>query len=771
MVVRLLADARVVPRSAGRAWVATQTAVLLAIAGLMLTACPTMPRCSAASCALGCCSSSGSCESGTGSSACGRGGAACSSCDFSQTCEQGVCRTSVGSGGGFATAGGFVGGGSTAGGVAGGGSGQGLSVVPLALDLSACPTLSVSGAPLVGVTPAEGFITIVNPSSGSVSRELSLTGSGAAGFSIVQLFADGGTWPTALPETLSFAQGTSTLRVLWSPPTRASLGAVLRFDDKNPATSSDETVTLIGNALQLPDAPTLETGVALPDGGFTVCDQGSIFVDCELGFPLTQFETAVTKKIRIRNKGCPALKLTSITVGSDTLGTQSPDFKLISPASPSTAAPLSLNKADGTDTIEATIEFKPTDTGPGNETKSGFIVVDSNDPVNLAPISAPGVLSVRGEGLRPAISAVPLSCDYSRQSDTCGNSPKIAGRARFVLRNDGNAPVRISDVRFKSSGLATSGQNGRFNLAINPTGTTINPGLSITLEVTHNDMPLFVIDQLQLKSVFVAGNIPSGDVPFALFGGRQPCLDTIGEVNFNNPQTPISAQSFFIGNTRRLADGGTDSSQCGTLVINQVGIDPSPFFSIINPRIAPNTQVPPGMRFETAIQYNRPPSGGMQVAKLKVISNDPFFGPPLGTKEVNIISASAFDPPPIAVLKGCVPAMLINDPNCSVSGTESQMTVQLSTITQMPKTITVSGFDSTDSDGMTIGKPREYRFQLLSPFPPGASAMSLAPNTRGMADRAVLTLAGPGLYRINLTVWDGRGQQGQPVSLNVNVVP
>jgi hypothetical protein len=746
----------------------TQVAVLLVMAGLTLTACPTTPRCSAASCALGCCSSSGRCESGTGASACGRGGAACSSCDLSQTCEQGVCRTSGGSGGGFTTAGGFVGGGSTGGGVAGGVSGQGLSVVPLALDLSACPTLSVSGAPLVGVTPAEGFITIVNPSSGAVSRELSLTGSGAAGFSIVQLFADGGTGPTALPATLSFAQGTSTLRVLWSPSTRASLGAVLRFDDKNPATSSDETVTLIGNALQLPDAPTLETGVALPDGGFTVCDQGSSFVDCELGFPLTQFETAVTKKIRIRNKGCPALKLTSITIGSDTLGTQSPDFKLISPASPSTAAPLSLNKADGTDTIEATIEFKPTDTGPGNETKSGVIVVDTNDPVNMAPISAPGVLSVRGEGLRPALSATPTSCDYSRLSDGCGNAPRIADRARFIVRNDGNAQVRISEVKFNSSGLATSGQNGRFNLGMNPTGTTINPGMSITLEVTHNDMPLFVIDQLQLKSVFVAGNIPSGDVSFALFGGRQPCLDTIGEVNFNNPQTPVSAQSFFIGNTRRLADGGTDSSQCGTLVINQVSIDPSLFFSIINPRIAPNTQVPPGMRIETAIQYNRPPTGGMQVAKLKVTSNDPFFGPPVGTKEINLISASPFDPPPIARLKGCVPSMLINDPNCTF-GAQGQMTVQLSQLTT--RTLTVSGFDSTDFNGVTTGRPSEYRFQLLAPFPQGASAMSIAPNTRGTADKAVLTLTGPGLYRVSLTVWDSRGQQGQPVSLNVSVVP
>ena len=108
-----------------------------------------------------------------------------------------------------------------------------------------------------------------------------------------------------------------------------------------------------------------------------------------------------------------------------------------------------------------------------------------------------------------------------------------------------------------------------------------------------------------MKSVFVANSgIPSGDVSFALFGGRQPCLDTVDEVNFNNPSTPMSAQSFFVRNTRRLADGGTDSSQCGTLVINQVGIEQSMFFSIIDPKIAPNTQVPAGMRVDVALKQS-----------------------------------------------------------------------------------------------------------------------------------------------------------------------
>jgi len=642
-----------------------------------------------------------------------------------------------------------------------------------AIDFTACPSKDEMGGTVRDVFPDSEPVVLSNQTGKAPAKaKFTFSGNDADAFQLRVSQGDGGAFTVvATPYELDIGTGEElTFEVAFAPKKKGAQSATLTIDDQDPETKTDPVVTLIGTGLDLPSQPTLETGVQMEDGGFTVCEQGSIFTDCELGFPLVQFETAVTRKIRIKNKGCPALKVTSIKVALDTIGTESPDFKLVSPASPSTAAPISLNKADGTDVIEATIEFKPTDTGPGNETKSGYIIVDSNDPVNMAPISAPGVMSLRGEGLRPALSATPSSCDYSRQSDNCGNSPKIADRARFVVRNDGNAQVRISEVKFKSSGLATSGQNGRFNLVTNPTGMTINPGLSLTLEVTHNDMPLYVIDELTVKSVFVAGDVPSGDVSFALFGGRQPCLDTVDEVNFNNPQTPMSAQSFFIGNTRRLPDGGTDSSQCGTLVINQVGIEQSQFFSIIDPKIAPNTQVPAGMRVETAIQYNRPASGGMQVGKLKVISNDPFFGPPAGTKEINIISASPFDPPPQGVLKGCIPAQINVDPNCSM-GTESQMTVQLSMITQNPKTLIVSGFDSTDSDGQTMGKPTEFRFQLLPPFPQGATAMSIAPNTRSMADRAVITLNGTGLYRVSMTVWDSRGQQGQPVSLNVNVIP
>lgn len=639
-----------------------------------------------------------------------------------------------------------------------------------ALDFTACPARSDND---MDVFPDAEPVVLVNGGKAPAKAKFTFGGSDANAFQLRIKGGDAGAFtvvPTPYELDIS-VQEEVTFEVAFKPRKKGAHSATLTIDDQVAETTMDPVLTLIGVGLDLPAQPTLETGVQLEDGGFSVCEQGSIFTDCELGFPLVQFDTAVTKKIRIKNTGCPALKVTSIKVALDTVGTESPDFKLISPASPSTAAPISLNKADGTDMIEATIEFKPTDTGPGNETKSGYVIIDSNDPVNMSPIAAPGVLSLRGEGLRPALSATPSACDFSRPSDLCGNNPKIANRARFTIRNDGNAQVRISEVKFKSTGNASGGQNGRFTLAMNPQDTMINPGNSITLEVIHQDQPLYVIDELQLKSVFVNGNIPSGDVSFALFGGRQPCLDTVDEVNFNNPMTPMSAQSFFIHNRRRLPDGGTDASQCGDLIINQIGIEQNQFFTIIDPKIPPGTRIAAGgMPAETAIQYNRPPSGGMQVGKLKILTNDPFYGPPAGTKEINIISSAPFDPPPTGILKGCIPAQLINDPNCQF-GMESQMTVQLSMITQMPKTLTVSGFDSTDFDGTTMGKPTEYRFQLLQPFPQGASAMSITPNMRGMANKAVLSLPGTGLYRVSMIVWDSRGQQGQPVSLNINVVP
>lgn len=98
------------------------------------------------------------------------------------------------------------------------------------------------------------------------------------------------------------------------------------------------------------------------------------------------------------------------------------------------------------------------------------------------------------------------------------------------------------------------------------------------------------------------------------------------------------------------------------------------------------------------------------------------------------------------------------------------MTVSLASLLT-PRSVLVSGFDSTDFDGTTTRRPAEYQFRLMNPIPAGASASSLSPNTRGAADRATLMLPGPGLYRVQLQVWDSAGQPSMPVNLNINVTP
>ncbi len=79
------------------------------------------PRCDAMTCATGCCSAAGTCESGFGTQ-CGRGGAQCVTCSVAETCSFGTCAPiSRGNGGGTAGVGGGTAG--VGGGTAGVGGG------------------------------------------------------------------------------------------------------------------------------------------------------------------------------------------------------------------------------------------------------------------------------------------------------------------------------------------------------------------------------------------------------------------------------------------------------------------------------------------------------------------------------------------------------------------------------------------------------------------------------------------------------------------------
>jgi hypothetical protein len=91
--------------------------LLLGFSASFFTGCP-MNTCTAASCPLGCCDTTGRCQT-SANKTCGRNGAACASCSGFDTCVSGVCMGSN-SGAGQATGGGFPG-------TGGGASGMGYA--------------------------------------------------------------------------------------------------------------------------------------------------------------------------------------------------------------------------------------------------------------------------------------------------------------------------------------------------------------------------------------------------------------------------------------------------------------------------------------------------------------------------------------------------------------------------------------------------------------------------------------------------------------------
>jgi hypothetical protein len=227
-------------------------------------------------------------------------------------------------------------------------------------------------------------------------------------------------------------------------------------------------------------------------------------------------------------------------------------------------------------------------------------------------------------------------------------------------------------------------------------------------------------------------------------------------MNFNNPVDEYTAQTLLIKN----------GAGCGTLIVNQVSIDSNPFFTLIEPLVPPNTQVPPGGQVEATVQYRRPPSGGMQIGTLRVKTNDTDYAGPQ-YKIVQLFSQSPLDQVPVATISACTSAELVNDPQCRMGSTSSK-TVNLSMLS--PKVITLSGILSTDDNMVS-----QYRFKLLPPLPPGVTTANLMNHdTQITSPTTTLTIpdGSTGLYRISLEVWDNRGQKSgnTPVML-LNVYP
>lgn len=615
---------------------------------------------------------------------------------------------------------------------------------PTAAAFNACPTKDENNQTVPDVFPDVQKITVENRSKTGGALKLSIAGTDAKYFTI----------GTSVPTSVG-ALGSVEIPVSFSPDKKGDLKAELTIDDGADGTTNPK-VTLIGTGVNLPAQATLQTGPQKKDAsGFYLCEEGATLEQCTLEFPDTLYGQSKTLQLKIRNTGCPTLKITGLSIGSFRGDTQG--FTIDSPAQlPSATSPILLNSADGTQEITVTVRFTPTDDNSGNTDRSAYLTILSNDKVYGDGSAQPARIGLTGQGVKPSIYATPTYCDFSNASDLCGFSSAQAAhdKARFRVTNDGNATVTLSKVSFGSTG-STSGTNGRFTVSQNVAGQTLAPGASATLEVTHTDMPLYVSDSLTVEAT-LAGQ-PAGSATMLVYGGKKPCLSTTpaDQLTFMDPTDELTAQTITIQN-------GTN---CGQLVLSQVSIDQNPFFSLIDPLLGPNTQVAPGTSVTAVVQYKRPTSGGMQLGTLRIASNDSDFGPPQG-KLVQLYSKSPLDQVPVAALTACKPSDLTGDPTCA-KGFTAAFSASLAGLN--PAQITLSGATSTDD-----GSVAQYRFTLLPPFPSNVTSAALANHATTISSKTtVLTIPSGaiGVYRVSLEVWDNRGQKsGNTPVMSLNIV-
>ncbi len=621
---------------------------------------------------------------------------------------------------------------------------------PTALSFSACPTRDENNRVVSDVFPDTKKLTISNQGRVDGELALSLSGAGASSFTL------GSGLPTSIVRL-----GDVEIPISFSPTAKGDVRADLTIDDKTDSTEN-RVVTLIGSGINLPAQPSIETAPQKKDlSGFLTCTADSPLSDCTLDFPDTLMDQSATLQLKIRNRGCPALKITAIEIDGVTTQGTNDGFTLDSPSSsPSVSSPILLSTADGTDETTITLRFTATDDGSGSTTQSHYAVLTlkSNDPVIGDGAANPARLTIQANAIKPSIYVSPTSCNFTNAQDVCGNATRIQNKANFRVTNDGSTPILISGVRFRSSGNTTS-SDSRFSVTQNVAGQMIQPTANATIVVTEVDQPLLVSDQLEIVADIPGmGAGSGGTVVVSVISGIKPCLttDPMDEIDFGDPTEELTAR------TLRIRNG----MGCGTLIVNSVGVSMQPFFSLIDPPITPNSSVPAGGMLETTVQYRRPTSGGMQLAELSVVSNDTDYGAP-AYKKLILRSNAALDQIPNAGITACQPAQLVNDPNC-VMGSQTAAAFNLSMIT--PDEITLSGATSTDNNMV-----REYRFTLLPPIPGGATTAALQNNNmRTMTNKVKLTIPSgvTGTFRVGLKVWDDRGQESANTDvITVNIYP
>lgn len=623
---------------------------------------------------------------------------------------------------------------------------------PVGLSFEACPSKDEAGMTVMGVFADRKKVKLNNRGKAGAQLGFVLGGLGADAFKVGA--EDGG-----VPDAIG-PLGETEFEIAFAPTKKGDVSASLTVDDKD-ADTENPVITLSGSGSARPSQPLIETGPEKKDkSGFLLCTADTPISECTLDFPETLMDQSTTLQLKIRNKGCPSLKITALEIDGSTNPGTNDGFVVESPSVlPSTGTPLVLSTADGTDETTITVRFTAVDDGTGASSQQHIAVltIKSNDPLNGDGFANPARLTIQANAVKPSIYVTPTSCNFTNPMDNCGFPTRTPHKAQFRVTNDGSTAVQISAVRFRSSGTTTS-TDQRFSVTQNINGQMIQPTLSANIEVTEVDMPLLVSDQLE-----IVGDIPgmgagsAGTVVVSLISGIKPCLttDPLDVVDFGDPADELSAKLVTIRN----------GASCGTLVISNVSVSQQPFFSLIDPLIPPGTQLAAGGSMQATVQYRRPSTGGQQLADMRIVTNDTDFGAPQ-YKLLLLQSNASLDAYPIASLTACAPAALINDPNC-VMGAQNAAAFNLSMI--MPDEITLSAATSTDDNGV-----RECRFTLLPQVPMGASMALQNNNMRTMMCQVKLTIPPgvTGLFRVGLDVWDTRGQQSPASStMTINIYP
>lgn len=629
---------------------------------------------------------------------------------------------------------------------------------PVALNFEACPVKDEQGKPVADVFPDAKKVTITNQSKGTGGLKLSFTGDGAAAFTTDLKKAT-----PADPTGLSGVGDKVEVPVYFSPTKKGVVKGQLVISDETDETA-DVKVDLNGTGSDLGSQPTLKVEVVNVAKQYETCLEGLV---CTQNFDDTLFKESVTADIKITNLGCPSLKITKLDL--QVAGGSPTAYYIDAPSvPPSESAPLVLSQATGTQSTILKVRFAPEDDGSGNLIRFATLRLTTNDPNVKDGDNKAGNFDIllSGSALEPAIYTTPTRCDYTDMTDLCGNTTKIADKAKFQVKNGGNVDVKIDGTTFGSNNSETSNAGGRLTITGTPLkGVVIPQGGSATLEVTHTEMPLYIQDLLTISaSVITAdgGTLPPGSAGRAvlsLSGGKKPCLSTDPpldmlsgqtKLDFGAPTTELSVKELKIKNG--------PAATCGDLIIKSVVVDgPQPFFSLIDPMITAGTKIPPGQELTATVQYKKPISGGTQVGTLRINSNDGDYASPPGYV-VQLYSQSPLDQLPVCILRGC----LTTDTNCTMP----KNSVSLGTLPLGPnntRLFNISAAESYDPqpDGGVKKPLPSYRFGFI---PPANAMDALLPgkDVRDAGSQLQVQLDGvaTGLYRFTLDCWDDKDQKG-----------